>query len=120
MPRNMSFSITTQQARDKSKTVTRRLGWWFLKSGDCVRQVEKSQGLRKGEKVKWIHLIRISDARPEPLRRMIDDPTYGKAECILEGFPDMSPEAFVEMFCRHNGCEPDESINRIKFDYIEG
>jgi hypothetical protein len=48
IPHNMSFSLTTQQARDKTKDVTRRLGWWFLEPGDIVQQVEKARGLKKG------------------------------------------------------------------------
>ena len=33
MPRNMSFAMTTKQAKAKTKDVTRRFGWWFLKEG---------------------------------------------------------------------------------------
>lgn len=47
MPRNMSFAMTTDQIREQSKTVTRRFGWWFLKSGDVVCGVEKAMGLKK-------------------------------------------------------------------------
>jgi len=32
--RNMSFSLTTQQCREMTKDVTRRLGWAILKPGD--------------------------------------------------------------------------------------
>ena len=45
MPRNMSFMLTTEQVRNKTKTVTRRLGWWFLKPGEIVNAVEKGMGL---------------------------------------------------------------------------
>ena len=51
MPRNMSFALTTNQVKKKEKTVTRRCGWWFLKPGDVVNAVEKSMGLKKGEKI---------------------------------------------------------------------
>ena len=37
MPRNMSFSMTTGPFRARTKTVTRRFGWWFLKPGDVVK-----------------------------------------------------------------------------------
>jgi hypothetical protein len=30
----MSFALTTEQIRVQKKTVTRRLGWEFLKPGD--------------------------------------------------------------------------------------
>ncbi len=47
----MSFRLTAEQMRARTKTVTRRLGWSSLKPGDIVQPVEKAQGLRKGEKV---------------------------------------------------------------------
>ena len=113
MPRNMSFSITTEQARNKTKDVTRRLVWWFLKPGDIVQQVEKAMGLKKGEKIKKIHLIKIKSTRPEPLY-LID-----KADCVREGFPDWTPEQFIEMFCSHNKCKSHTVVNRIEFEYID-
>jgi len=36
MPRNISFALTTQQVRNRTKTVTRRAGWLFLKAGDIL------------------------------------------------------------------------------------
>ncbi|MBN2061420.1 MAG: ASCH domain-containing protein [Deltaproteobacteria bacterium] len=114
----MSFMLTTEQARNKIKDVTRRNGWWFLKPGDIVQQVEKCRGLKKGEKVKKIHLIRIVFARPELLQCMIDDPEYGLEECRREGFPDTAPQEFVDFCCRHNKVHPDESINRIEVEYL--
>lgn len=42
--RNMSFSLTTDQIRGRTKTVTRRLGWRFLQSGDQVQACVKSRG----------------------------------------------------------------------------
>lgn len=44
MPRNMSFSLTTQQMRDRTKTVTRRKGWEFLRTGDIVNACVKCMG----------------------------------------------------------------------------
>jgi hypothetical protein len=37
--RNMSFSMATSQAREKSKTVTRRLGWAGAKPGELLQQI---------------------------------------------------------------------------------
>lgn len=34
MPRLMSVAFTEQAVRDRTKTVTRRKGWTFLKPGD--------------------------------------------------------------------------------------
>lgn len=52
--RNMSFSITTRQVMARTKTVTRRLGWLHAYPSQQVLPVEKSRGLRKGEKVRPI------------------------------------------------------------------
>lgn len=115
----MSFSITTQQYRDHIKTVTRRLGWWHVKPGDICNGVEKAMGLKKGEKMNVLGQHQFLSARPEPLRRMTDDLEYGQREVVLEGFPDLTPAQFVEMFCRtHKGCTPDTAINRLEYKYL--
>ena len=114
--RNMSFSMTTDAAWAKTKTVTRRLGWWNLKPGDLVQQVEKAQGLKKGERVVPIHVIRIVSSRPEPLDAIA---RYGSDELDREGFPGQSPAEFVELFMRHNKVGPRAEVNRIEFEYVE-
>jgi hypothetical protein len=118
--RNMSFAMTVSQIRNHSKGVTRRLGWRKLKTGDQFQPVVKCMGLRKGEKIRPIGspLVVVSVVR-EPLRRMIDEPEYGQEECRREGFPEMSPEQFVEMFCAANKrCTLDTVVTRIEFTYL--
>jgi hypothetical protein len=116
--RNMSYALTTPQAYAQLKTVTRRLGWWTLKPDSLVQQVKKGMGLKKGEKIEKIHVIRIKEAAPELLSRLIEDPQYGRQDVIREGFPWMSPEQFVEFFCKsHKGCTPHTEVNRIAFSY---
>jgi len=113
MPRNMSFSITTEQYRNRTKSVTRRLGWWFLKHGDILNGVEKGMGLKKGEKIVKLGQHRVIFAWPESLNAIT------KEEVILEGFPDMPPAEFIGMFCKsHKGCAPETVINRIEFEYL--
>ena len=107
MTRNMSFSLTTEQVRDHSKTVTRRLGWWNLKPGTILQAVEKAQGLKKGEHVKPICLIRVVSVHEESLGAIWTDSDlffgwpvpYDRAtETAREGFPELSPIEFVRMF----------------------
>lgn len=143
--RNMSFALTKDQVCDRSKHVTRRLGWHHAEPGEIVQAVERAQGLRKGQKVVPVARIRIVGVRRERLRRMTDDPAYGASECVLEGFPKLTPAGFVQMFCathrvkeRHPGaietrrgnvlpatilttrpCTPDDEITRIEFVYVE-
>ena len=109
MPRNMSFWITLQQMKDGVKDVTRRCGWWFLKPGDILNAVEKGQGLNKGEKVTHLYQIKVFSTRSEKLSDITQE------ECVREGFPNLTPIEFVEMFCKANGCLPNEEINRIEF-----
>lgn len=115
MPRNMSFMLTTQQMYNRSKTVTRRLGWGFLKPGDIIQAVEKCQGLKKGEKVKKICLIRIINNWPVVLEDIKKIPD----EVVLEGFPEMTPDEFIIMFFKsHKGCDRFTTVNRIEFEFI--
>lgn len=48
---------------------------------------------------------------------MIDDPTYGQAEAILEGFPHLTGAEFVAMFCAHHSVTPAYAPNRIEFEH---
>jgi hypothetical protein len=121
--RNMSFALTEQQIRDRTKTVTRRLGWEKLKAGELVRPVRKCMGLKPGQKIEPIgDPIRIVSVRRERLDRMTEDSQYGIEECRLEGFgnhPDYRwPSAFVQFFCdSHRPCESGWLITRIEFEY---
>lgn len=113
MPRNMSFAMTTKQARAKTKDVTRRFGWWFLEGGDVIQQVEKAMGLKKGEEIKKIHLIRVVSTRAEPLNAITQE------DVIREGFPDWTPQDFIDFLVKCYKCPEDKLINRIEFEYIE-
>lgn len=117
--RLMSFSITTRQARDRTKSVTRRNGWLTARAGDVIQQVEKAMGLKKGEKIVRIHKIRVIGVRREWLRRMVDEPAYGRCEVILEGFPNFTPQEFVDLYCQANKCTPDSLVTRISFEYLD-
>ncbi len=110
--RNMSFAMTTPQFKAKTKTVTRRFGWWFLKPGDRLRGIEKGMGLAKGEKVVHLGLIEIVSCRREPLNSITEE------DCIKEGFPHLSPVHFVAMLVGHYGCPPDTLCNRIEYKYV--
>ena len=122
--RNISFALTTPQFLDGHKSVTRRLGWRTLKAGDLLTVVRKGQGLKRGEKVDLIGVIRVLDVRREPLLRMIEAADYGRRECEREGFslPHRLgwPENFVAFFCAANRCKPDTVVHRIEFERLYG
>ena len=112
--RAMSFMLTTAQVLNQSKTVTRRDGWLNLKKGDRLRAVKKAMGLKKGEKHEVLGIIEVVNVTREELRAITGD------ECTREGFPQMAPLDFVEMFCKsHKGIQPASEITRIEFKYVE-
>ena len=112
MPRNMSFMLTTEQVKNKLKTVTRRMGWAFLKPGDIVNAVEKGMGLKKGEKIKRICQIRVISVDKVALIEI------SHADCFREGFPDMNPSEFISMFRKEMKCGLATDVNRIEFEYV--
>lgn len=117
--RNMSFALTTPQVLDQSKDVTRRLGWLHLKVGDQFQPVKKCMGLKPGERIERLGSpVRVVSVRREHLDSMVTNWVDGRSECRREGFPEMTPEQFVAMFCAtHKGCTPETIITRIEFAY---
>lgn len=117
--RNISFFLTTDQIRARTKTVTRRIGWENLRAGTVLRGIVKGQGLKAGEAVQPLCEIRVVSATREPLARLIDDPAYGAAEAALEGFPGWTGQQFVDFICAKNtGCFPERVLTRIQFEYV--
>ena len=114
--RNISFALTTEQIRNRTKTVTRRLGWKDLKPGTLLQPVVKSQGLKKGEKVQKIgRPIRVVSVERAPLNAITPQDVH------LEGFPQLTVPDFVAMFKRsHGGCRADTVVTRIEFSYVAG
>jgi hypothetical protein len=122
--RNISFALTTSQVRNQTKTVTRRLGWAWAKPGISLRPVVKGMGLKRGQNVERINgPIRVVSIRREPLNAIVQLVGYtfeqAQRDVIAEGFPQMTPAEFVQMFCDHNGCQPGTVITRIEFEYTE-
>lgn len=117
--RNIAFSLTTPQFVDGTKDVTRRIGWRRLYAGDELCAVEKGMGIPKGGHVRRLGQIRIVAIGNQPLRRIIDDPAYGKSEVVREGFPQMTPMQFVDFFCAsHHGVTPETVVTRIEFERL--
>ena len=88
--RNISCSLTKQAIIDHTKFVTRRLGWRNAKAGQLLQACEKCMGLKPGEKIVKLAVIRLVNVRLEPLDAMITDRAYGFREVVLEGFPGSS------------------------------
>jgi hypothetical protein len=118
--RNMSFMLTTAQVLAGTKTVTRRLGWKFLKPGDLLMACVKCQGLGKGGRIQQIRPIEVVSVRREPLDALLGPLKHCTKEARLEGFPDLDNRGFMIMFCRHMKCEPNAVVTRIEFKYVTG
>lgn len=114
--RNMSFMLTTEQVRRKQKTVTRRNGWKNVRVGEVIRAVKKCMGLKKGERMEALAIIRVVDKRRERLSAMVG--SYGEREIAREGFIHMQPSEFIQMYCEHNKCRASDVVTRIEFEYM--
>lgn len=113
MSRLMSVSLTEQAVVERRKTVTRRLGWKFLKPGDQLTLCRKVMGRRKGEP-----LVRIAEVEVVSVRRVELD-SIGPTDVRREGFEHGTPEQFVAFFCDHMKCTPDTWVTRIEWRYLE-
>ena len=113
MPSNISFMLTTDQIRNRTKTVTRRLGWASLAPGRELTAVEKAMGLKAGERIVKLARLQVTAVRWEPLNQITQE------DCAREGFPEMTPAEFVAFFCRSAKCQPDRLVNRIEFIYLD-
>jgi hypothetical protein len=112
MPRNISFMLTTDQIRKHQKTVTRRLGWFNLEPGEILNACVKCQGLKRGEKIEKIALIRVLNVRREKLYQITID------DVSREGFDGKSRDWFISMFMREMGVEAFVEVTRIEFEYL--
>ncbi len=111
--RNISFALTTEQFLDGSKTVTRRIGWTFLKVGDLLCAVRKCQGLKAGDKLDRLGVIRVTGVRRERLSAIT------AADVAKEGFFGKSPTWFAEFFCgTHVNCDWNSTVTRIAFERV--
>ena len=118
--RNIAASLTEAQILERSKDVTRRMGWKYLKKGDRLQVCRKCMGRKPGEPLVKLAVIEVVSVRREKLRALTDDLNYGFSECRREGFPLMTPRQFVEFFCAsHKGCDRNTTVTRIEFLYIK-
>ena len=111
MSRRMSCALTVDAVKDRTKTVTRRKvdSWQSLKPGDRLTLIEKGMGLKKGEKQVVLAEVEIVSVSVIPLGRI------DKAECVAEGFPEISPDEFCSMWRRSH---PDPALTWVRTENI--
>jgi hypothetical protein len=134
--RRISFNMTQRQILDRSKTVTRRLGWENVKVGERLLAVDR---LRSKE-AKTLAVIEVVSVRRERLWEIyatgfadyvvtptlrIDGPVFRPVceqvhETTLEGFGNFTGVEFAEMFRRAMGLSHDDhEVTRIEFRYVD-
>ena len=117
MPRRMSCSMTIEQVRSRTKTVTRRATstWQSLEPGDSLVLIEKGMGLPKGAKQVELATVEIVSVTVEPL----DAIDY--VDCVREGFPHMNPDEFKAFWLKGHGHASDATgvtCRRIEWRYL--
>ena len=112
MGRLMSVSLTEDAVRDRTKTVTRRLGWAFLRPGDRLTLCRKVMGRRKGEPLVKLAEVEVVDVRRERLEAITEE------DVAREGFLEWGPLLFVAFFCEHMKCLPSDIVTRIEWRYL--
>jgi len=132
MPRLMSVALTEDAVRERRKTVTRRLGWRFLKPGDRLTLCRKVMGrfhrqadgtleplVRIAEvEVVSVRRERLWDITHDEVIREAVDPALFDAHYYSDGQPTAA--AWVAWFCEQMRCEPDVEVTRIEWRYPDG
>lgn len=120
----MSVAFTEQAVRDRTKTVTRRKGWWedkngrrLVKPGDRITLCRKVMGRKKGEPLVRICDVEVVSIRREPLSRVM---SYGYPEMAREGFPGLSPARFIKTyFIDAQRIAVTDLVTRIEWRYLD-
>lgn len=117
MSRLMSVALTETAVRERRKSVTRRLGWAFLKPGERLTLARKVMGRRHKDGTVE-PLVRICDVEVVSVRREPLDAITAE-DVAREGFAGQTPAEFVAFFCEHMRCGPGTLVNRIEWRYLD-
>lgn len=114
----MAVALTEDAVRRREKTVTRRVGWWFLRPGDRLTLVRKSMGRRRAdgtvEPLVRLAEVEVVTVNREPLAAI------PLADVAREGFPAWSTWHFIRFFCENMRVTPDTEVTRIEWRYLDG
>ena len=125
MPRLMSVSLTADAVIQRRKTVTRRLGWRFLRPGDRLTLCRKVMGRKPGEPLERLADVEVTNVRREPLWDITDEDVAREAvnpEWFLDRYVDTglpTPSAWVEWFCDQMDVDPQTEVTRIEWRYLD-
>lgn len=117
MPRLMSVALTETAVVNRAKTVTRRLGWRFLKPGDRLTLVRKAMGRKRTDGIVE-PLVRLAEVEVVSVRReelqQVPDTDLAK-----EGFPGWDAFDWIAWFCDEMHCTPQTVLTRIEWRYLD-
>jgi hypothetical protein len=129
MPRLMSVAFTEDAVRDRTKTVTRRKGWTFLKPGDRLTLCRKVMGRKPGEPLVRVAEVEVVSVERQTLASLGKcqcwdthprGTVYAEIEVAREGFPGMAPDEFVRrFFVEAQGMGEHDTVTRIEWKYLD-
>lgn len=117
MPRLMSVAETTDAVVARTKTETRRLGWWWLPPGVDLDLCRKVQGRRRAdgyveplERLARVHVWQVGRERLDAITQESVD---------REGVPGVvTPREFVDFYCRAFKVDPWVMVTVIRWRYL--
>lgn len=126
MPRLMSVAFTEHAVRERTKTVTRRKGWWednngrrIIRPGDRLTLCRKVMGRKKGEPLERICDVEVVAVSRHRLHHLITHPSAA-LEMEREGFPELDPAQFIQRyFLDAQGMSADDFVTRIEWRYLD-
>ena len=115
MSRLMGVALTEAAVVAKTKTVTRRIGWKFLKPGDRLTLCRKVMGRKQGEPLVRLAEVEVVSVRREPLSAFpVDDIAR---EGLPWGFD--SVREWTWWFMQQTGAAYDSEVTRIEWRYLD-
>lgn len=122
MPRLMSVAFTEHAVVDRTKTVTRRKGWMFLKPGDRLTLCRKVMGRKAGEPLVRLAEVEVLAVRREALARVVR-----QGELEKEGFPFhrrrqtgvATTGDFIRKYFEPQGLSREDMVTRIEWRYLD-
>lgn len=131
MSRLMSVAYTEDAVRARTKTVSRRMGWVFLKPGERVTLCRKVMGRKPGEplerlaevEIVSVQRVRLCDMDPGDIALEAVDPAKWWDRPLMpqmEISNRVAPvELWVSWFAETMRCRITDPVTRIEWRYLD-
>lgn len=107
-------TVSSHPGKQTMNHVRRTFGFRDLQPGALMKAAVRTQG-QLGVTTR---VIRVVSVRRETLYQMERDCEYGRQEAALEGYPQLTGEEFVRLFCKKFKVVPVTPVTRIEFTYV--